>query len=49
MQFIDLAAQQRRIRKDIESAMAGVLDHGRYIMGPEIPELEQKLALCWCA
>ncbi len=44
MQFIDLAAQQRRIRKDIDEAIARVLDHGRYIMGPEIAELEERLA-----
>ncbi|HDR15073.1 MAG TPA: DegT/DnrJ/EryC1/StrS family aminotransferase, partial [Desulfobacteraceae bacterium] len=44
MQFIDLAAQQRRIRKDIDEGIARVLDHGRYIMGPEIPELEERLA-----
>jgi len=44
MQFIDLAAQQRRIRKDIDEAIARVLDHGKYIMGPEIVELEERLA-----
>ena len=44
MQFIDLAAQQRRIRDDVDRAIAGVLDHGRYIMGPEVPELEAALA-----
>jgi UDP-2-acetamido-2-deoxy-ribo-hexuluronate aminotransferase len=44
MQFIDLAAQQRRIRKDIEEGIARVLDHGQYIMGPEIGELEVQLA-----
>lgn len=44
MQFIDLAAQQRRIRKDIENAISRVLDHGRYVMGPEVAELEDRLA-----
>ena len=44
MQFIDLAAQQRRIRADIDAAVAKVLDHGRYIMGPEVAALEQDLA-----
>jgi UDP-2-acetamido-2-deoxy-ribo-hexuluronate aminotransferase len=44
MQFIDLAAQQTRIRDRIEANIAAVLDHGRYIMGPEIQELEEKLA-----
>ena len=44
MQFIDLAAQQSRIRSKIESAIKNVLDHGKYIMGPEVFELEEKLA-----
>jgi dTDP-4-amino-4,6-dideoxygalactose transaminase len=44
MQFIDLAAQQARIRAEVEAAIAGVLDHGRYIMGPEVSQLEQELA-----
>lgn len=44
MQFIDLKAQQERIRADIDRRIAAVLDHGQYIMGPEITELEQKLA-----
>jgi len=45
MDFIDLASQQKRIRSDIEAAIARVLDHGQYIMGPEIKELEDKLSL----
>lgn len=44
MQFIDLGRQQGRIRKDIERRLAAVLDHGKYIMGPEIKELEETLA-----
>lgn len=44
MDFIDLKAQQARIRDKIESNIRRVLDHGRYIMGPEIGELEKKLA-----
>jgi len=44
MQFIDLAAQQKRIRDKIEANIATILDHGRYIMGPEIKSLEEKLA-----
>ncbi len=44
MQFIDLAAQQKRIRDRIEANIAAILDHGRYIMGPEIKSLEEKLA-----
>ncbi len=44
MNFIDLAAQQNGIRDEINRNMAGVLNHGKYIMGPEVPELEEKLA-----
>jgi len=44
MQFIDLAAQQQPIRQKIEEKIRIVLDHGRYIMGPEINELEKRLA-----
>jgi dTDP-4-amino-4,6-dideoxygalactose transaminase len=44
MEFIDLHAQQRRIREPIETRIRKVLDHGQYIMGPEIKELESKLA-----
>lgn len=42
--FIDLAAQQQRIKKEIDAAVMRVLDHGQYIMGPEVKEFEQKLA-----
>jgi len=44
MKFIDLAAQQKRIRNKIEANITAVLDHGKYIMGPEIKELEKRLA-----
>lgn len=44
MQFIDLAAQQKRIRGQIEAGFKRILDHGQYILGPEIRELEDKLA-----
>ena len=44
MQFIDLAAQQARIRPQIEQRIQDVLNHGKYIMGPEIGELEKQLA-----
>jgi UDP-2-acetamido-2-deoxy-ribo-hexuluronate aminotransferase len=44
MQFIDLPAQQRRIRDKIEDNLRAVLDHGKYVMGPEIQELEQRLS-----
>lgn len=42
--FIDLAAQQARIRTRLEAAMARVLDHGQYVMGPEVAEFEARLA-----
>jgi len=44
LQFIDLAAQQKRIRDKIEANITAVLDHGKYIMGPEIKTLEKSLA-----
>jgi hypothetical protein len=44
MEFIDLAAQQKRILPGIEKRIAGVLAHGKYIMGPEVFELEAQLA-----
>ena len=43
MQFIDLTAQQRRIRERIETKISAVLDHGQYIMGPEVGRLESEL------
>ena len=45
IEFIDLKAQQNRIRAAIDSAIARVLDHGQYIMGPEVYELEERLAV----
>lgn len=42
-QFIDLAAQQKSIRDNLDKAIAKVLDHGQYIMGPEVKEFEVKL------
>jgi UDP-2-acetamido-2-deoxy-ribo-hexuluronate aminotransferase len=44
MEFIDLAHQQRLIRESIETNIKTVLEHGQYIMGPEVKELEHKLA-----
>jgi dTDP-4-amino-4,6-dideoxygalactose transaminase len=44
MEFIDLAAQQKRIREKIEANIRAVLNHGKYIMGPEIKELEKRLS-----
>ena len=42
--FIDLAAQQRRLKAQIDAGIAKVLDHGQYILGPEVDELEERLA-----
>lgn len=44
MQFIDLAAQQARIKDKIDAGIARVLEHGKYILGPEVQELEERLA-----
>ena len=42
--FIDLKSQYKRAKKDIDIAIQTVLDHGQYIMGPEVAELEEQLA-----
>ena len=42
--FVDLAAQQARIKNEIDSGIAAVLAHGKYILGPEVSELEEQLA-----
>lgn len=44
IQFVDLNAQQERIRVEIETGIARVLAHGKYILGPEVTELEERLA-----
>lgn len=44
MQFIDLQEQYRRYKAEIDGGIRRVLDHGQYIMGPEIAELEAVLA-----
>jgi UDP-2-acetamido-2-deoxy-ribo-hexuluronate aminotransferase len=44
MDFIDLKAQYHASRELINARIQTVLDHGQYIMGPEVTELEQKLA-----
>jgi UDP-2-acetamido-2-deoxy-ribo-hexuluronate aminotransferase len=44
MQFIDLAAQQLRIRSELQRRIQDVLTHGQYIMGKEVNELEERLA-----
>ncbi|MEH6671637.1 DegT/DnrJ/EryC1/StrS family aminotransferase [Halopseudomonas sp.] len=42
--FTDLEAQQARIREQIDVRIRQVLDHGKYILGPEVNELEEQLA-----
>ena len=42
--FIDLAAQQSRIKPALDAAIARVLAHGAYVMGPEVGALERALA-----
>jgi dTDP-4-amino-4,6-dideoxygalactose transaminase len=42
--FIDLASQRDRLRRRIDSAIARVLDHGAFVMGPEIDRLEAELS-----
>ena len=44
MEFIDLKAQQARIKDKIDAGIQRVLAHGQYILGPEVAELEEKLA-----
>ena len=44
MEFVDLQEQRRRISDDIEAGNKGVLDHGRFILGPEVAELQDQLA-----
>jgi len=42
--FIDLKTQQKHIRSKIDSRIKRVLDHGQYILGPEVKELENELS-----
>ncbi|WP_330115216.1 DegT/DnrJ/EryC1/StrS family aminotransferase [Pseudomonas sp. JS3066] len=44
IEFIDLQAQQARIKDKIDAGIQRVLAHGQYILGPEVAELEEKLA-----
>lgn len=44
IEFIDLKAQQERIKDKIDAGIQRVLAHGQYILGPEVAELEEKLA-----
>ena len=42
--FIDLAAQRRRLGRRLDEAIARVLTHCQFVMGPEVPALEAELA-----
>lgn len=44
IQFIDLKRQYQALKDDIDARIHKVLDHGQYIMGPEVAEMEQALA-----
>ncbi len=43
MEFIDLKSQQALIRETLDKRIAAVLDHGKFILGPEVRELEERL------
>ncbi|MGC2619091.1 MAG: DegT/DnrJ/EryC1/StrS family aminotransferase [Acidobacteriaceae bacterium] len=45
MEFVDLKEQYRRLKPRIDARIQAVLDHGRFILGPEVQELEQRLAI----
>ena len=44
MEFIDLKTRLARVREQVDQRIAAVLDHGQFILGPEVAELEEKLA-----
>jgi len=44
MEFIDLKTQYKKYKDYIDAKIHAVLDHGQFIMGPEVEELEQELA-----
>ena len=44
IEFIDLKAQRKRLKSEINDGIQNVLEHGRFIMGPEVKEFESKLA-----
>ncbi|MGA8882252.1 MAG: DegT/DnrJ/EryC1/StrS family aminotransferase [Acinetobacter sp.] len=44
IEFIDLKAQQARLKEKIDAGIQNVLSHGQYILGSEVSELEEKLA-----
>jgi UDP-2-acetamido-2-deoxy-ribo-hexuluronate aminotransferase len=44
MDFIDLKTQYRQLKPSVDARIAKVLEHGQYVMGPEVTELEERLA-----
>ncbi len=44
MQFVDLKTQYEKLKADIDEGIRKVLHHGKFIMGPDVAELEEKLA-----
>ena len=46
--FIDLAAQREKLGDSVERAISKVLNHGQFVLGPEVTELEGRLA-SFCA
>ena len=44
MPFLDLGAQRRRLGNRIDEAISRVLDHGQFVMGPEVGKLEKRLS-----
>ena len=44
MEFIDLKTQYKRLKAEIDAGIQRVLEHGQYILGPEVAELEEKLS-----
>jgi len=45
MDFIDLRTQQAAIKSELDKRISAVLEHGQYILGPEVRELEERLQL----
>jgi UDP-2-acetamido-2-deoxy-ribo-hexuluronate aminotransferase len=44
MEFFDLKSQYQKLKTEIDAGIQRVLDHGQFILGPEVAELEEKLA-----
>ena len=44
MQFVDLQAQYQRLKSEIDTGIQRVLAHGQFILGPEVAQLEERLA-----